>query len=162
MVGFVKPLESRFITWSAKLKSGKYSIIPVTKTEGDIGPYILKVYYSCRNDNIVFYKGESRMILEKEKLGEESTMRVVDTRLAAGMKTFLEKSSKAHWAEQVLTPFTLDELINPETGQGSAVVRAARNRSKLLGRLGRECGDAELRFYDAKLDREREYLLLIV
>lgn len=162
MVGFVKPLESRFVTWSSKLKSGKYNIIPVTKTEGDVGPYILKVYYSCRNDNIVFYKGGSRMILEKEKLGEESTMRVVDTRLAAGLKAFLAKSDKAHWAEQVLTPFTLDELLNPETGQGSTVVRAARNRSKLVGRVGRECGDAELRFYDAQLDREREYLLLIV
>ena len=155
IVGFIKPTERRFISWSTKLKSGKYCVIPITRTEGDIGSYVLKIYYSCRNDNIAFYKGEGKMILEKEELGEEGTMRVIDKRLMTEMvKGFLEKSKVVDWAEKVLTPFSLDELLNTEIGPAS--IREAKNKLYWDNKK-----DIELRLYDNKLDREKEYSFIL-
>jgi len=167
-IGFIKPTDSRFVQWRSFLGNGKYCIIPVTRNAGDIGPYFLKIYYGCTNDELILSKTGFKVIMEQEKFDEaqKNTMRVMDINLSARIvKEFMEKSKLGKWAERVLTPFSIDDLLNPSLSQatsktiaGQSAAKAARSKAKTSGAFTREYeNDLKLKLYDPKLDKEKEY-----
>jgi len=141
----------------------KYCVIPITKNPGDVGQYFLKFYYACSDKEISFVDSNYKAIMEAEALGEEkikSTTRIMDISLASTMiRGFMGKGKMAEWTKKVLTPFALDETINPPIAQSIQYIKAARTKNKTSGTLLREYfHDISLRLYDSKLDQEREYV----
>eukprot|EP01022_Parablepharisma_sp_SALTPOND_P008071 TRINITY_DN135154_c2_g1_i1.p1 TRINITY_DN135154_c2_g1~~TRINITY_DN135154_c2_g1_i1.p1 ORF type:complete len:840 (+),score=88.22 TRINITY_DN135154_c2_g1_i1:73-2520(+) len=177
-IGFVKPTENRFVHWTTNLGNGKYCIIPVTRNAGDVGPYFLKLYYGCTNDEIVLYKSGFKVIMELEKPSENEpagdSMRVMDASLSAKMvKGFMEKSKMGKWTEKILTPFNLDEILNPPLTQltsqgislkpGQSPIKGARSKNRTTGTLLHEYrNDIMLKLYDPKLDKEKEQYLRLL
>ena len=54
MVLMSKAADARCVDGEVELEAGKYSIICITKKEGEKSPFFLSIYFDCPKDKIIF------------------------------------------------------------------------------------------------------------
>ena len=64
-----KAADARCVDGEIELEAGKYSIVCITKAEGETSPFYLSIYFDCEKDQIQWQQ-EPETIWEEEEEAE--------------------------------------------------------------------------------------------
>lgn len=96
-VTYVKPQAAQFVTGSFEIQSKKYCVIPLTANKGDVASYAMSIQFPTEQKYITLGKKYSSDSMETHAEAAEAIEKF------NGLPAFQRK---------VLTPYTLDKLIN--------------------------------------------------